>query len=95
MQRPGPVQHLSFVDADTAKAVNSPGGAAPPGGSEADRAVTALFRAHHVELVRLAVPPRVTPDVTAAAPAVPVPPYYVAANQAAEFAQDPTEFGAW
>jgi RNA polymerase sigma-70 factor (sigma-E family) len=55
MQRPGPERRLSFVDADTAKAVNSPGGAAPPGGSEADRAVTALFRAHHVELVRLAL----------------------------------------
>jgi RNA polymerase sigma-70 factor (sigma-E family) len=55
MQRPGPERRLSFVDADTAKAVDSPGGAALPGGSEADRAVTALFRAHHVELVRLAL----------------------------------------
>jgi RNA polymerase sigma-70 factor (sigma-E family) len=43
------------VDADTAKAVNSPGRVAPPGGTEADRAVAALFRAHHVELVRLAL----------------------------------------
>jgi RNA polymerase sigma-70 factor (sigma-E family) len=55
MQRPGALRRLSFVDSDTAKVVNGPGGAIPPGGSEADRAVTALFRQHHVELVRLAL----------------------------------------
>jgi RNA polymerase sigma-70 factor (sigma-E family) len=55
MQHQGPARRLSFVDADTAKAVNSPGGPAPPGGSDADQAVTALFRKHHVELVRLAL----------------------------------------
>jgi RNA polymerase sigma-70 factor (sigma-E family) len=43
------------VDADTAQAVNGSGGAVPPPATEADRAVAALFRAHHVELVRLAL----------------------------------------
>jgi RNA polymerase sigma-70 factor (sigma-E family) len=55
MQRRGPGRRLSFVDPDTTKVVSSPGGASPPGGSEADRAVAALFRDHHVELVRLAL----------------------------------------
>jgi RNA polymerase sigma-70 factor (sigma-E family) len=55
MQHQGPVRRLSFVDTDTAKAANGPGGAVPRPGSEADRAVAALFREHHVELVRLAL----------------------------------------
>jgi RNA polymerase sigma-70 factor (sigma-E family) len=55
MQRRGPARRLSFVDTDTAKAVSGPGGAEPPPGSEVDRAVAALFREHHVELVRLAL----------------------------------------
>jgi RNA polymerase sigma-70 factor (sigma-E family) len=55
MQRYGPPRRLCFVDTDTAPAASGPGGAAPPPGSEADRAVAALFRAHHVELVRLAL----------------------------------------
>jgi RNA polymerase sigma-70 factor (sigma-E family) len=55
MQRPGPARRLSFVDPDTTNVVKSPGGASPPAGSEADRAVAALFRDHHVELVRLAL----------------------------------------
>jgi RNA polymerase sigma-70 factor (sigma-E family) len=55
MQRPGLHRRLSFVDTDTAKAASGPGGARPVPGSEADRAVAALFREHHVELVRLAL----------------------------------------
>jgi RNA polymerase sigma-70 factor (sigma-E family) len=55
MQRPGPGRRLSFVDTDTAKAVSGPAGGEPPPGSEVDRAVSALFREHHVELVRLAL----------------------------------------
>jgi RNA polymerase sigma-70 factor (sigma-E family) len=55
MQRQGPARRLSFVDTDTAKGANGPGGAAPPPRSDADRAVAALFREHHVELVRLAL----------------------------------------
>jgi RNA polymerase sigma-70 factor (sigma-E family) len=55
MQRHGPDRRLSFVDPDTTNVVKIPGGASPPAGSEADQAVAALFRDHHVELVRLAL----------------------------------------
>ena len=55
MQRQGPGRRLSFVDTDTAKGGGGPGGGEPPPGSEVDRAVAALFREHHVELVRLAL----------------------------------------
>ena len=55
MQHQSPARRLSFVETDTAKAVNDPGGAAPRPASEVDLAVAALFREHHVELVRLAL----------------------------------------
>ena len=43
------------MDADTAHARSEPGGPRLPGRGDADGAVTALFREHHLELVRLAL----------------------------------------
>jgi RNA polymerase sigma-70 factor (sigma-E family) len=43
------------VDAETADVMNGPGRAVPAAASDADWAVAALFRDHHLELVRLAL----------------------------------------
>ncbi len=43
------------MDAETADVMNGPGRAVPAEASDADWAVTALFRDHHLELVRLAL----------------------------------------
>jgi RNA polymerase sigma-70 factor (sigma-E family) len=43
------------VDAETADVMNGPGRTVPVEASDADWAVTALFRDHHLELVRLAL----------------------------------------
>jgi uncharacterized protein YjbJ (UPF0337 family) len=43
------------VDAETADVMNGPGRPTRTGSGDADWAVTALFRAHHLELVRLAI----------------------------------------
>ena len=43
------------MDAETADVMNGPGRVVPAAASDADWAVTALFRDHHLELVRLAL----------------------------------------
>jgi RNA polymerase sigma-70 factor (sigma-E family) len=48
-------ERLFSVDAETADVMNGPGRPTRTGSDDADRAVTALFRTHHLELVRLAM----------------------------------------
>lgn len=51
----GWAERLFSVDADTADVMNGPGRPTRTGSGDADRAVTALFRTHQLELVRLAM----------------------------------------